>query len=156
MASLNRLNRTARWPTDFRHRALRGGCDGRTSSAPRRVWLGQARARLNIARTCPRRPALPISLFWLLRHRSAASERPPHHCHRSCSTELTSAHHRSIRQSVTLVATPPPSPPFPPCSAHDFAFGKPRSALRRHGFALAGAPPWPLPWPCFVGAAPAV
>ena len=130
--------------------------NGRTSpllcpARPRRAW-----ARLQHASARPHPSALHFRFASAFLHHSAASEHPPCHCRRSCSAEITSAHRRSIRQSVALVATPPPSPPFPPCSAHDFAFGKPRLALRCRGFAFAGAPPWPLPWPCFVGAAPAV
>jgi len=150
------LNRPAQWPTGFRHRAPRGSGNGRASPALCPARPRQAEARLQHASARPHPSALHFRFASAFLHHSAASEHPPRHCRRSCSAEITSAHRRSIRQSVVLVAPSPPSPPFPPCSAHDFAFGKPRSALRRHGFALAGAPPWPLPWPCFVGAALAV
>ena len=72
------------------------------------------------------------------------------------SAELACARRRPFRQPVALVALPPPSPPFPPYSAHDFTFGKSCLALRRRGYALAGVPPWPLPWPCLVGTALAI
>ena len=150
------LNRLIQWPTAVRPWPPRVRSDGRASLALCPARPRQAKARLQHASARPHPSALHFRFASAFLHHSAASEHPPRHCRRSCSAEITSAHRRSIRQSVVLVAPSPPSPPFPPCSAHDFAFGKPRSALRRHGFALAGAPPWPLPWPCFVGAALAV
>ena len=153
---LNRLIGWRQWPTAFRPWPPRGGEEASCrlcSAQPGHVGPVHAFNTLALARIAP---ALPISLFWLLLHHSAASEHPPRHCRRSCSVEITSAHCRSIRQSVVLVAPSPPSPPFPPCSAHDFAFGKPCLALRRRGYALTGVPPWPLPWPCLIGTASAV
>ena len=154
--TLNRLNRAIQWPTAFRPWPPRGGGNGCASPAPCPARQSQAEAHYIKPRTRRTTLRFPFRFSGFLLHRSVAAERPPCHRRRICSAELAYAHHSSIRQSVALAALPQPSPPFPPCNAPICALGEPCLALRCRGYTLAGVPPWPLQWPRFFGAAPAV
>ena len=137
----------------FRPWSPRGAKRGRASPALCPARPRQAEARLQHASTRPLLPVPPFSHFAssLLAVASVVLVLPRRrHCRRSA--ELACASHRCIRQLVALSASPQPSPSFPPCLAQDRALGEPLLALHRRGNSLAGVPPWPLPWPYFVGA----
>ena len=137
----------------FRPWSPRGVKRGRASPALCPARPRQAEARLQHASTRPLLPVPPFSHFTssLLAVASVVLVLPRRrHCRRSA--ELACASHRCIRQLVALSASPQPSPSFPPCLARDCTLGELLLALRRRRSTLAGVPPWPLPWPYFVGA----
>ena len=118
---------------------------------------GQATTRLSAALTPPAPPAPARASFFshfassLLAVASAVLVLPRRR-HFRRSAEVACARHRCIHQLVALSASPQPSPSFPPCLARDCTLGELLLALRRRRSTLAGVPPWPLPWPYFVGA----
>ena len=141
------------WPTPVEHARRVSAATAARHQRPAHRGQGRPTRAINPASACPSHPA-PIFNFPASSLLAVASVVLvlPHRRHCRRSAELACASHRCIRQLVALSASPQPSPSFPPCLARDCTLGELLLALRRRRSTLVGVPPWPLPWPYFVGA----
>ena len=111
--------------------------NGRTSPVPRRVWLGQARARLNITRTRPHCQSTPFT-----------SPRPPSLPQRQLSSSRLRRRNSQLklalsRPFVTTTASPP-SQRLPTPASTRFSSLVSRSTVQ---MLTEAPPPAPSLWP---------